>query len=147
MGEGYLAQVAERLIDQGLRVRTILVADDVRFELLRCIGKERRNLVVVSGDGRSGRTELPLGSVTSFLLEHATAPILIVREGPDEREFSRRSAVIRIGGVSPHWPTREFTGARRGLPRSLYAAAHDLARVHALLSRSRRCSLPSVGCQ
>jgi nucleotide-binding universal stress UspA family protein len=86
VAESYLARVAERLIDQGLRVRTILAADDVRFELLRCIGEERPNLIVVSGHGQSGRTELPLGSVTSFLLEHASAPILIVRERADERE-------------------------------------------------------------
>ncbi len=86
VGESYLARIAGRLIDQGLRVRTILTADDVRFELLRCIKEERPNLIVVSGHGRSGRTELPLGSVTSFLLEHATAPILIIRERADERE-------------------------------------------------------------
>jgi nucleotide-binding universal stress UspA family protein len=86
VGEGYLARVAGQLIDQGLRVRTVLTADDVRCELLRCIKEEGPNLIVVSGHGRSGRTEFPLGSVTSFLLEHATAPIFIVRESADARE-------------------------------------------------------------
>lgn len=86
VGESYLAQVAERLIDQGLRVSTVLLHDHVRFELLRCIKEERPNLIVVSGHGRSGNTEVRLGSVTSFLLEHATAPILIVRESADTRE-------------------------------------------------------------
>ncbi len=86
VGESYLAQLAERLIDQGLRVSTVLVHDHVRFELLRCINGERPNLIVVSGRGRSGHTEVRLGSVTSFLLEHATAPILIVRESADARE-------------------------------------------------------------
>jgi len=86
VGRDYLARVAERLIDQGLRVRTILAAEDVRSELLRCIAEERPNLVVISAHGQSARTELPLGSVTSFLIEHATAPILIVRERANERE-------------------------------------------------------------
>ena len=86
VGESYLARVAGRLIDQGLRVRTVLTADDVRFELLGCIKEERPNLIVVSGHGQSGRTELPFGSVVGFLLEHATAPILVIRERADERE-------------------------------------------------------------
>jgi nucleotide-binding universal stress UspA family protein len=86
VAESYLARVAGHLIDQGLRVRTVLTADNVRFELLRCIKEERPNLILVSAHGRSGRTDLPLGGVASFLVEHATAPILIVRERADERE-------------------------------------------------------------
>jgi nucleotide-binding universal stress UspA family protein len=84
VAETYLALVSGRLAGQGLRARTVLADDDdVRFGLLRCISEERPDLVVLSGHGRSGRTDLPLGSIASFLLEHATAPVLIVREEAD----------------------------------------------------------------
>jgi nucleotide-binding universal stress UspA family protein len=84
VAESYLALVSGRLAGQGLRARTVLADDDdVRFGLLRCISEERPDLVVLSGHGRSGRTDLPLGSVASFLLEHATTPLLIVREKAD----------------------------------------------------------------
>ncbi|MBW2161431.1 MAG: universal stress protein [Deltaproteobacteria bacterium] len=46
---------------------------------MRSIEREHPDLIVLSGHGRSGRTPLRLGSVTSFLVEHATAPTLIVR--------------------------------------------------------------------
>ena len=80
VAESYLARLRDRVIDQGLRVRTVLAHDDLRFELLRCIEEERPSLIVISGHGRGGRTALRLGSVASFLLEHAAAPTLIVRE-------------------------------------------------------------------
>lgn len=84
VAESYLALVSGRLAGQGLRARTILADDDdVRFGLLRCISEERPDLIVLSGHGRSGRTDLPLGSIANFLLEQATAPLLIVREEAD----------------------------------------------------------------
>ena len=96
VGESYLAHLRDRLTDQGLCVRTVLAHDDVRFELLRCIGEERPNLIVISGHGRGGRTALRLGSVASFLLEHAAATTLIVREGepkPGEPRVPWRSEI------------------------------------------------------
>jgi len=87
VADSYLMQVSGHVTDQGLHASTVLADDDdVRFGLLRSIREGRPDLVVLSGHGRSGRTELPLGSVASFLLEHATAPILIVREKADGRE-------------------------------------------------------------
>lgn len=79
VAESYLARLRSRLIDEGLRVRTVLAHDDVRFELLQSIEEERPSLIVLSDHGRSGRTALRLGSVASFLLEHAAAPTLIAR--------------------------------------------------------------------
>jgi nucleotide-binding universal stress UspA family protein len=58
----------------------VTVDGDVRGEILRRINEDRVDLVVFSGHGRGGRAELPFGSVASYLLEHATAPLLVVRE-------------------------------------------------------------------
>jgi len=79
--ELYLAGVRERVAGDGVRVRSVVAVDgDVRGEILRRIAEDHVDLVVFSGHGRGGRAELPFGSVASFLLEHATAPLLVVRE-------------------------------------------------------------------
>jgi nucleotide-binding universal stress UspA family protein len=79
--EVYLKGVSNRVAGDGVRIRSRVTVDgDVRGEILRRITEDRIDLVVFSGHGRGGRAELPLGSVASFLLEHATAPLLVVRE-------------------------------------------------------------------
>ncbi|MBW2243564.1 MAG: universal stress protein [Deltaproteobacteria bacterium] len=79
--ETYLEGMRKHVIGDGLRVRTLVAIDgDVRSELLRRIAEDHVDLVVLSGHGRGGRAELPFGSVASFLLEHATVPLLVVRE-------------------------------------------------------------------
>ena len=79
--EIYLEGVRKHAEGAGVRVRTLVRVDgDARAEILRRIAEEHVDLVVFSGHGRGGRAELPFGSVASFLLEHATAPLLVVRE-------------------------------------------------------------------
>lgn len=79
--EVYLKDIKKRVAGDGLRVRTLVaVDDDVRSEILRRIADDHIDLVIFSGHGCGGRAELPFGSVASFLLEHATAPLLVVRE-------------------------------------------------------------------
>jgi nucleotide-binding universal stress UspA family protein len=77
----YLTRLRARLSERHESVRTILAHDDeVRGGLLRIIEYERADLVVLSGHGSTGRTELPFGSVTGHLVEHGTTPLVIVRE-------------------------------------------------------------------
>lgn len=79
--EVYLEGVRKRVAGDGGRVRTLVTVDgDVRGEILRRIAEDHVDLVVFSGHGCGGRAELPFGSIASFLLEHATAPLLVVRE-------------------------------------------------------------------
>lgn len=79
--EVYVEGVREHVAGDGVRVRTVVSVDgDVRGEILRRIAEDQVDLVVFSGHGRGGRAELPFGSVASFLLEHATAPLLVVRD-------------------------------------------------------------------
>jgi nucleotide-binding universal stress UspA family protein len=79
--EIYLDGVKKRVAGDDVRVRALVTVDgDVRAEILRRIAEDHIDLVVFSGHGSGGRAELPFGSVASFLLEHATAPLLVVRE-------------------------------------------------------------------
>jgi nucleotide-binding universal stress UspA family protein len=104
--ELYLEGMRERVAGGGLRVRTLVTVDgDVRGEILRRIAENRVDLVVFSGHGRGGRAELPFGSVASYLLEHATAPLLVVRErtAHTTRTLPRRRS--REGVRLPHLAT------------------------------------------
>jgi nucleotide-binding universal stress UspA family protein len=79
VAERYLGRLSDQLSHEGVRVRTVLTHDDVQFELMGSIEREHPDLIILSGHGRGGRTPLRLGSVASFLVEHAAAPTLIVR--------------------------------------------------------------------
>lgn len=77
----YLERVQDHIPGDGFRVRTLVTVDgDVRGEILRSIADDHVDLVVLSGHGHGGRAELPFGSTASFLLEHATVPLLVVRQ-------------------------------------------------------------------
>jgi nucleotide-binding universal stress UspA family protein len=101
--EIYLAGIRKRVADPSLRVRTVVAVDgDVRGEILRRIAEDHVDLIVLSGHGRGGRAELPFGSVASFLLENATAPMLVIRasRGQIARKLPRSRS---RGGVRlPH---------------------------------------------
>ncbi len=100
--ETYLQGVRTHVAAEPVRVRTLVTVDgDVRGEILQRIAEDQIDLVVFSGHGRGGRAELPFGSVASFLLEHATAPLLVVRE-PADRPGRTVPGSRSRGGRLPH---------------------------------------------
>lgn len=79
--KSYLHGVSRRLAGDGVRVRThVSVEGSVGVEIQRRIAEDHIDLVVLSGHGHGGRAQLPLGAVAAFLLEHATVPLLVVRD-------------------------------------------------------------------
>jgi nucleotide-binding universal stress UspA family protein len=104
--EIYLEGVQKRVAGDGVQVRTLVAVDgDVRGEILRRIAEDHVDLVVFSGHGRGGRAELPFGSVASFLLEHATAPLLVVRERTTDIVRTLPRSRSRGGVRLPHLAT------------------------------------------
>jgi nucleotide-binding universal stress UspA family protein len=104
--EIYLERVREHVAGDGLRVRILLTVDgDVRGEILRRIAEDHVDLVVFSSHGRGGRSELRFGSVASFLLEHATAPLLVVRERAVQAARTLPRSRSRGGVRLPHLAT------------------------------------------
>jgi len=98
----YLELVRERLGATTHARSTVSVDGDPRSEILRFIAEQRVDLVVLSGHGHGGHTELPFGSVASFLLEHATAPLLLVRTASDPpRRGMRPATKSSTGGRLP----------------------------------------------
>ncbi|MBW2282471.1 MAG: universal stress protein [Deltaproteobacteria bacterium] len=104
--EIYLADLKKRVEGAGLRVRTRVTVDgDIRGEILRRVAEDHVDLVVLSGSGRSGRAESPFGSVASFLLEHATTPLLVVRERTTHAVRTGPRSRSRGGVRLPHLAT------------------------------------------
>jgi nucleotide-binding universal stress UspA family protein len=99
----YLENVRNHIAGGSVRVRALVTVDgDVRGEILRRIAEDHVDLVVFSGHGRGGRAELPFGSVASFLLEHAAAPLLVVRERTNHTKPTPQRSRSRGGARLPH---------------------------------------------
>lgn len=82
IARAYLERTRSYLTAMGLRVRIVAAeGDDVRATLAGLINTERADLVVLSarGHGGSRQSDMRYGSVTSYLISHAAAPMLIVR--------------------------------------------------------------------
>ena len=79
--EVYLHDIARRLAKEGTDVRTaVALGGDVRTDVVHRIARGEVDLLILSGHGHGGRAELAFGSVATFLLEHSTEPLLVVRE-------------------------------------------------------------------
>jgi nucleotide-binding universal stress UspA family protein len=75
-----LRRIAAKLRDQGLQVRTRLVAaHHVAKAILEEAEVQRSNLIALATHGRSGMQRLLLGSVADKLVRLATCPVLVYR--------------------------------------------------------------------
>lgn len=76
----YLDRLRGQLASSHARVRVLVLrGGDARSRLVRVIAEQEVDLVVLSAQGRTARADVPLGSVTAYLVAHATKPMLIVR--------------------------------------------------------------------
>jgi nucleotide-binding universal stress UspA family protein len=104
--EIYLENVRKRLTDDSAQARTLVVADgDVRDEIMRRVAGDHVDLIVLSGHGRGGRSEVPFGSVASFLLEHTIVPLLVIRESTEHVDAMAQRGRRRGGGRLPYLAT------------------------------------------
>lgn len=85
--EEYLATVAARLTDQGIKgVQTSVWYGPAAAAILDAARLRKADLIVMSTHGRSGLGRLILGSVAESVLRGTTTPILLLRapEAPVE---------------------------------------------------------------
>lgn len=76
----YLNRLKTRLAQKGVSVKVLaLRGGDVRSQLPLVAIERDVDLVLLSAHGRSGRSDTPYGSVTSHLMTHLSAPVMIVR--------------------------------------------------------------------
>lgn len=75
----YLERIRAPIAERGLGVRIVILRDgDARSRLARLAADEGVDLIVTSAHGRSGRADVSCGSVASYLMTHAPAPLLVV---------------------------------------------------------------------
>ncbi|MBE0489492.1 MAG: universal stress protein [Halomonas sp.] len=76
----YLQRMGDELIDQGLKVRTlVLLAADARSGLDEVMRDDAFDLVMLSawGHGRTHISDLPYGNVVAYLAGHSPVPVLV----------------------------------------------------------------------
>lgn len=78
---GFLETTRRRLADQGLVARSLCIKGDTRSALLRVLGEQAPDLVVLSAKGQGGKrcSDLSIGGTVSYLLDHLTCPVMLVR--------------------------------------------------------------------
>ena len=76
-----LAELADKLNQQGLRARAIIgEANDAGPEILRIAHTEKADLIVIATHGRTGLRRLAFGSVTEKIVRTADCPVLVLRK-------------------------------------------------------------------
>ncbi len=78
-GEGYLTSVANRLRPHGLQVETRFEVGFVASAIADLARAEQTAAVVMATHGRAGLASLVMRSVTTNVLRHSMAPLLVVR--------------------------------------------------------------------
>jgi nucleotide-binding universal stress UspA family protein len=100
----YLDRLRAQLAESVPSVRAIVLrGGDARGRLTRLIADLGVDLVVVAAHGRTGRTQLPCGSVTAHLMAYSAAPILIVRPRvarPLRRVQTEGTDSLRLPGLA-----------------------------------------------
>jgi nucleotide-binding universal stress UspA family protein len=94
----YLESVAAGLRQRGLRVATLAEVGQPAVVIARLAAQAETAAVAIATHGRRGLAQLVLGSVTSDLVRHATAPLLVVRPYATERA-AKRVETVQLHGI------------------------------------------------
>lgn len=79
--KNYLNRIVARMADCGVRCSAIIVeAADTQRALLKTINDQKVDLVVMASHGQNGNTDIPMGDVAAFLMDHSAIPVLMVRQ-------------------------------------------------------------------
>lgn len=79
VAKAYLERVGCQHAAGGVNVRTHLFeGEDVRRRLLALARQQPGSLIVLAAHGCGGHIDVPAGSIASFILEHASMPVLMI---------------------------------------------------------------------
>lgn len=82
-----LKRLADRLVGDRVRTRTMVAVGDASGEIARLAGEEDADLLVIATHGRTGLKRFFLGSTTEAVVRTAECPVLTLRHpGEDEGE-------------------------------------------------------------
>ncbi len=75
----YLEQIAQRLRDKGLTVRSQVLTGSAAQALVNLAHETPRNLIAMTTHGRTGFSRWMMGSVASTLVRRSGDPVLVIR--------------------------------------------------------------------
>ncbi|MCY3661035.1 MAG: universal stress protein [Caldilineaceae bacterium] len=75
----YLEQIAQRLRDKGLTVRSQVLTGSAAQALVNLAHETPRNLIAMTTHGRTGLSRWMMGSVASTLVRRSGDPVLVIR--------------------------------------------------------------------
>lgn len=78
----YLDRLKSRVARHGVDVRALVLRGDIRSLLVKLVSEHDVDLVVLSAKGRRNGSDVPYGSVTSYLMTRVAVPILVVQTEP-----------------------------------------------------------------
>jgi nucleotide-binding universal stress UspA family protein len=101
IAEQYLQRVRSRLPSAQVSMRTrVLVDGDPRHALARAAEEHHADIVVLSSTGLSGHSDLSVGSVADYLINHIDKPILLVRGQEWQplriQRYAERAQAVRL---------------------------------------------------
>jgi nucleotide-binding universal stress UspA family protein len=102
----YLDRLKARVARHGVDVRALVLRGDVRGELVKLVTGDEVDLVVLSAQGRGNRSDVPYGSVTSYLMTRVATPILVVRTQP---VLAMRRHPVATGHAGARLPSRAMS--------------------------------------
>jgi nucleotide-binding universal stress UspA family protein len=76
----------EALVPEGIAVSGRAVAGDPGMELLKRATAADHDLIVMGSRGRGALRSAFLGSVSHFVLNHTTVPVLVIHDGGRESD-------------------------------------------------------------
>ena len=76
--KNYLAQVTNRLKEEGMSVQPVIIQGKVAEGILDYAVKNQIDLIMMSTHGRSGPSRWALGSVADRVIRHSVIPVLMV---------------------------------------------------------------------
>lgn len=79
IAEEELSEAKKLLTQTGISANVIKGHGDVVPTIIEIIKKENIDLLIVGGKGRSGLTDLLIGSTTTKLISHCPAPVTVVK--------------------------------------------------------------------
>jgi len=80
----YLEALRDKVARDAPSVRTLVARQaDTRQSLIELAERERIDLVVLSAHGSTCNVARPFGSVSQYLLTHATVPVLVLQDLPE----------------------------------------------------------------
>jgi nucleotide-binding universal stress UspA family protein len=76
--EEYLARVADRLKEKGVKASPVIVEGKPADEIINYASQNQADLIIMSTHGSSGLTRWAFGSVADRVVRHAPVPVLVI---------------------------------------------------------------------